>query len=122
MSRRTRKQETKARAPDRRAERVWIAPLVVGLAALALYLPTTRFAYLNWDDEINGTGYNQGYGFPAYSQTDYTNSGLARYRRNTGYVGTPSATDSAYSDYRRRFKNELMARSQAEIQSIKTNP
>jgi len=77
---------------------------------------------INWDDEINGTGYNQGYGFPAYSQTDYTNSGLARYRRNTGYVGTPSATDSAYSDYRRRFKNELMARSQAEIQSIKTNP
>jgi uncharacterized lipoprotein YddW (UPF0748 family) len=77
---------------------------------------------INWDDEINGTGYAQGYAFPAYAQTNYARSGLARYRNNTGYVGTPSATDSAYGNYRRRFKNELMARCQAEIQSIKTNP
>jgi uncharacterized lipoprotein YddW (UPF0748 family) len=77
---------------------------------------------INWDDEINGTGYAQGYGFPAYSQTNYARSGLARYRTNTGYAGTPGATNAAYGDYRRRFKNELMARDQAEIQSIRTNP
>ena len=29
---------------------------------------------------------------------------------------------SAYGNYRRRYKNELIARCQAEIQSIKTNP
>lgn len=52
----------------------------------------------------------------------YTNSGLARYQRNTGYVGTPPAVDPAWDDYRRRFKAELMARVQAEIQSIKSNP
>ena len=77
---------------------------------------------INWDDEINSAGYNQGYGFPAYSQANYGKSGLARYRINTGFMGTPTATDSAFGDYRRRFKNELMARCQAEIQSIKTNP
>lgn len=77
---------------------------------------------INWDDEINGAGYTQGYAFPAYSAATYPRSGLARYRTNTGFVGTPSANDGAYSNYRRRFKNELMARSQAEIQSIKTNP
>src|SRR5215471_151744 len=64
---------------------------------------------INWDDEINSAGYNQGYGFPAYSQANYAKSGLARYRTNTGYSGTPTATDSAFGDYRRRFKNELMA-------------
>jgi len=77
---------------------------------------------INWDDEINSAGYNAGMGFPAYSTATYPRSGLARYRINTGYVGTPSATDAAYGDYRRRFKNELIARCQAEIQSIKTNP
>jgi uncharacterized lipoprotein YddW (UPF0748 family) len=78
---------------------------------------------INWDDEIDTSQYSpMGMCFPAYNTTVYTNSGLARYRRNTGYVGTPSATDAAYNDYRRRFKNELMARVQAEIQSIKTNP
>ncbi|PYJ07268.1 MAG: hypothetical protein DME25_04245 [Verrucomicrobia bacterium] len=77
---------------------------------------------INWDDEINGAGYTQGYGYPCYSQASYSRSGLARYRINTGFVGTPSNTDTAWSNYRRRFKNELMARAQAEIQSIKTNP
>lgn len=77
---------------------------------------------INWDDEINSTGYNAGFGYPAYSQANYSRSGLARYRINTGFVGTPSNTDTAWSNYRRRFKNELMARCQAEIQSIKTNP
>jgi uncharacterized lipoprotein YddW (UPF0748 family) len=77
---------------------------------------------INWDDEINGTGYTQGYGYPAYSQLKYQRSGLARYRVNAKTSGTPSNTNIAWSDYRRRFKNELMARAQAEIQSIKTNP
>jgi len=77
---------------------------------------------INWDDETGGAEYSAGLGFPAYSAATYPRSGLARYRANTGYVGTPSATDAAYGNYRRRFKNELIARCQAEIQSIKTNP
>jgi uncharacterized lipoprotein YddW (UPF0748 family) len=77
---------------------------------------------INWDDELNGAGYTAGFGYPAWSQADYARSGLARYRINTGYVGTPSNTDTAWADYRRRYKNELMARVQAEMQSIKTNP
>jgi len=77
---------------------------------------------INWDDELNSSGYNEGFGYPAYSQASYARSGLARFRINTGYSGTPSNTQTAWSNYRRRFKNELMARVQAEIQSIKTNP
>ncbi|MDB6124954.1 MAG: hypothetical protein JWQ71_3947 [Pedosphaera sp.] len=77
---------------------------------------------INWDDELNTTGYNVGFGYPAYSQANYPRSGLARYRVNTGTVGTPANTDAAWSNYRRRYKNELMARVQAEMQSIKTNP
>ena len=77
---------------------------------------------INWDDEINGAGYNAGFGYPTYSQANYPRSGLARYRINTGVSGTPSNTATAWADYRRRYKNELMARVQAEIQSIKTNP
>ena len=77
---------------------------------------------INWDDELNGAGYTAGFGYPAYSQANYSRSGLARYRINTGASGTPSNTGTAWSDYRRRFKNELMARVQAEMQSIKTNP
>ena len=65
---------------------------------------------INWDDEINGTGYSNGMGFPAYSTATYPRSGLGRYRSNTGYIGTPSATDATYGNYRRRFKNELIAR------------
>ena len=77
---------------------------------------------INWDDELNGAGYTAGFGYPAWSQANYARSGLARYRINTGATGTPSNTDTAWADYRRRYKNELMARVQAEIQSIKTNP
>jgi uncharacterized lipoprotein YddW (UPF0748 family) len=77
---------------------------------------------INWDDELNSAGYTAGFGYPAWSQANYAKSGLARFRINTGYVGTPSNTNTAWSDYRRRFKNELMARVQAEMQSIKTNP
>jgi hypothetical protein len=77
---------------------------------------------INWDDELNGAGYTAGFGYPAFSQANYPRSGLARYRINTGATGTPSNTDTAWADYRRRYKNELMARVQAEMQSIKTNP
>jgi uncharacterized lipoprotein YddW (UPF0748 family) len=79
---------------------------------------------ITWDDEIDGVEYDPiGIGYPAKSTATYTRSGLARYCINTGYSGaTPVPTNSAYGDYRRRFKNELLARCQAEIQSIKTNP
>ena len=79
---------------------------------------------INWDDEINGTGYNQGYGYPCTNQTSYAKSGLARFRINNGLASnyTPTNGNLAWSNYRRRFKGELMARCQAEIQSIKTNP
>jgi uncharacterized lipoprotein YddW (UPF0748 family) len=77
---------------------------------------------INWDDELNSAGYNAGFGYPAVSQATYAHSGLARYRINTGVGGTPSNTDTGWANYRRRFKNELMARVQAEMQSIKTNP
>src|ERR1051325_852561 len=77
---------------------------------------------INWDDEINGAGYTQGYGYPCFSQANYSHSGLVRYRINQSIAGTPSNTDTPWSNYRRRFKNELMARAQAEIQSVKTNP
>ncbi len=79
---------------------------------------------INWDDELNGAGYTAGFGYPAYSQASYPRSGLARFRINNGYADTytPSNGDTAWSNYRRRFKNELMARVQAEIQSIKSNP
>ncbi|MGZ5505085.1 MAG: TIGR02597 family protein [Limisphaerales bacterium] len=77
---------------------------------------------INWDDEINNN--NQGYGYPAYSQANYSKSGLARYRINNGLSSsfTPLNTDSSWSNYRRRFKSELFARCQAEIENIKTNP
>jgi uncharacterized lipoprotein YddW (UPF0748 family) len=78
---------------------------------------------INWDDEVDSVQYTPvGMGFPAYSAASYPKSGLARYRALTGFVGTPTATDTTYGNYRRRYKNELMARCQAEIQSIKTNP
>jgi len=79
---------------------------------------------INWDEEINGSEYTAGMGFPAYSQAIYPRSGLARYRTMTGTSTnvTPSATDATYGNYRRRFKNELMARCKAEIQAIKSNP
>ncbi|PWU19208.1 MAG: hypothetical protein C5B50_07095 [Verrucomicrobia bacterium] len=79
---------------------------------------------INWDEEINGSEYTSGMGFPAYSQAAYPRSGLARYRimTNTSTNVTPSATDATYGNYRRRYKNELIARCKAEIQAIKSNP
>ena len=50
---------------------------------------------INWDDEINGTEYTMGFGYPTYSQASYPRSGLARYRINTGVTGTPANSDTA---------------------------
>ena len=77
---------------------------------------------INWDDEHRRRGYTAGLGFPAYSAADLPPfrpgplSDQHRLRRHA------RRTDAAYGNYRRRFKNELIARCQAEIQSIKTNP
>ncbi|MBN1490858.1 MAG: family 10 glycosylhydrolase [Phycisphaerae bacterium] len=65
-----------------------------------------------------------------YTQTDagypadagYTRSSLARFKQITGYVGTPSSTNSAWSDFRRRTIDELVRRCRAEIPAITTNP
>ena len=70
---------------------------------------------ITWDDEHNATEYTLGIGFPANSTNNYPRSGLARYWAIHGPTNTPSATDTNYGNYRRRFKNELMARCQAEI-------
>src|SRR6185503_12808143 len=63
---------------------------------------------INWDDEHGGAEYTEGLGFPAYAAATYPRSGLARYRTNTGFVGTPAYNDATYGNYRRRFKNELI--------------
>ncbi len=72
---------------------------------------------INWD-YIRYTQTDAGY--PA--DLTYTNSGLARFQRITGYAGIPPGTDSAWSDFRRREVSELVRRSRAEIASITTNP
>ncbi len=59
-------------------------------------------------------------GYP--SDEDYDNSSLARYRRLTGYGGTPAPTDGDWSDFRRRGIDELIRRCRAEIPSIPENP
>ncbi|MGB9623332.1 MAG: immunoglobulin domain-containing protein, partial [Phycisphaerae bacterium] len=60
-------------------------------------------------------------GYP--SSTSYTNSGLARFRRITGYPGTPPPTGYApWDDFRRRGVTELIRRLRAEIPSITGNP
>ena len=69
-------------------------------------------------DYIRYTVTNAGY--PA--DNTYDGSSLARFRRITGYVGTPPPTDTAWSDFRRRTVNELIRRCRAEIPSIRTNP
>jgi len=60
-------------------------------------------------------------GYP--SSTSYTNSGLARFRRITGYSGTPPPTGYApWDDFRRRGVTELVRRTRAEIAAISSNP
>ncbi|NLX20918.1 MAG: family 10 glycosylhydrolase [Phycisphaerae bacterium] len=58
-------------------------------------------------------------GYPA--RTWYANSGLQRFGRITGYVGTPATTYGPWSDFRRRGITELIRRTRAEIAAI-SNP
>ncbi len=52
-------------------------------------------------------------GYPAH--TWYTDSGLERYKRITGNSGTPSPTNSSWSDFRRREVTELIRRANVEV-------
>ncbi len=59
-------------------------------------------------------------GYPA--NTSYANSGLARFKRITGYAGTPPPTGyTPWDDFRRREITELVRRVRAEIPSM-NNP
>lgn len=56
-------------------------------------------------------------GYP--SNTSYNNSSLARFRRQTGFVGTPAPTgNTAWNDFRRQTIDEFVKRLRAEIPSI----
>ncbi len=66
-----------------------------------------------------------------YTQTDagypsslsYARSGLARFKRISGYPGTPPATGyTPWDDFRRREVTELVRRTRAEIASVAGNP
>ncbi|MFN0138077.1 MAG: family 10 glycosylhydrolase [Phycisphaerae bacterium] len=56
-------------------------------------------------------------GYPA--DNSYQNSSLARFRRQTGFVGTPPPTgNTAWNDFRRQTIDEYVKRLRAEIPSI----
>lgn len=56
-------------------------------------------------------------GYPAI--TSYADSSLERFKRQTGFVGTPPATgNSAWNDFRRQTIDEYVKRLRAEIPSI----
>jgi len=59
-------------------------------------------------------------GYPAY--TWYTQSGLARFQRITGYSGTPPVDYGPWNDFRRREITEVVRRAQAEVAVISSNP
>lgn len=60
-------------------------------------------------------------GYP--TNTSYANSSLARFKRLTGYTGTPPATgNTSWDDFRRRSITEIIRRVRAEVASITTNP
>ncbi len=59
-------------------------------------------------------------GYPAYTWFD--DSGLARFKRISGYSGTPSPTYGAWCDFRRREITELIRRVQVEIATNTNNP
>ena len=60
-------------------------------------------------------------GYP--SDNSYANSGLARFKRLTGYLGTPPVSGyAAWDDFRRREINELVRRVRAEVPAITGNP
>lgn len=58
-------------------------------------------------------------GYPAYTWFD--NSGLERFKRITGYSGTPPTDNAAWSDFRRRGITELIRRSHVVV-STADNP
>ena len=72
---------------------------------------------INWD-YIRYTQTDAGY--PA--DTSYANSSLKRFQRIYNRGDVPSASDSQWSDFRRRTITELIRRCRAEIPSIRTNP
>ena len=59
-------------------------------------------------------------GYPAY--TWYNQSSLQRFKDITGYTGTPSPTNTNWSDFRRRTIDEIVRRCRAELASYKTHP
>lgn len=59
-------------------------------------------------------------GYP--SSSSYSNSGLKRFQEITGYVGTPSPSESSWSDFRRRTITEFVRRCRAEVASAWNNP
>ncbi len=52
-------------------------------------------------------------GYPAH--TWYANSGLERFKRITGYVGTPPVDNGSWDDFRRREITEVVRRGQVEV-------
>lgn len=73
---------------------------------------TTEYAVdgIHWD-YIRYTQDDAGY--PAYAW--YDNSGLERFKRITGYVGTPPTDNGSWDDFRRREVTELVRRAQVEV-------
>ncbi len=59
-------------------------------------------------------------GYPAY--TWYDQSGLERFKRITGYAGTPAIDYGPWEDFRRRGVTELVRRAQAEVATNMANP
>jgi uncharacterized lipoprotein YddW (UPF0748 family) len=59
-------------------------------------------------------------GYPAY--TWYNNSGLERFKRITGYSGTPSTGNNSWEDFRRREVTELVRRAWVEMAAASSNP
>lgn len=58
-------------------------------------------------------------GYP--TDTSYANSGLARFKRLTGYTGTPPATGyTPWDDFRRRTITEIIRRVRAELADLST--
>ncbi len=59
-------------------------------------------------------------GYPA--DTGYANSSLERFKRISGFSGTPSTGYGPWNDFRRRSITELIRRVRAEIPTITSNP
>jgi len=68
---------------------------------------------VHWDLEYVATGY-----YPTNINTP--NSTLARFKRITGYTGTPDTNYAPWQDFRRRVNTEFIRRAHAEILSLST--